>query len=49
MLRRAGANLIGVVLNNIPLKRSGYYGSYRYQYSSSYESDAGRARSSSAD
>lgn len=49
MLRRAGANLIGVVLNNIPPKRSGYYGSYRYQYSSSYESDAGRARSSSAD
>ncbi len=38
-LRRAGARLIGVVLNNIPLKRLGYYGSYRYQYSNSYESD----------
>jgi succinoglycan biosynthesis transport protein ExoP len=38
-LRRAGANIIGVVFNNVPLKRSGYYGSYKYQYTYSYESD----------
>ncbi len=39
-LRRAGANLIGVVFNNIPRKRSGYYGKayYRYQYAYSYSS-----------
>ena len=38
-LRRAGANLIGVVFNNVPLKRANYYGSYKYQYTYSYESD----------
>ncbi len=36
-LRRAGANLIGVVFNNVPLQRDGFYGGYRYQYSYSYE------------
>ncbi len=35
-LRRAGANLIGVVFNNVSLDRAGYYGGYRYQYKYSY-------------
>jgi non-specific protein-tyrosine kinase len=38
-LKRAGANLIGVVFNNVPLKRSGYYGGYKYQYAYSYEEE----------
>ena len=38
-LRRAGANLIGVVFNNVPLKRAGYYGGYKYQYAYSYEEE----------
>jgi len=38
-LRRADANLIGVVFNNVPRKRASYYGSYRYQYSYSYENN----------
>lgn len=36
-LRRAGARLIGVVFNNVPLKRAGYYGAYSYQYSYSHD------------
>ena len=32
-LRVAGANVIGVVFNNVPLKQAGYYGGYGYQYS----------------
>jgi len=36
-LRRAGANLIGVVFNNVSRKRASYYGSYKYQYTYSYE------------
>ncbi len=32
LLRRSGANLLGVVFNNVPLNRAGYYGGYRYQY-----------------
>jgi capsular exopolysaccharide synthesis family protein len=39
-LRRAGANLIGVVFNNVPLKRASYYGSYKYQYEYKYEEDS---------
>jgi non-specific protein-tyrosine kinase len=40
-LNRAGANLIGLVFNNVPLKRTGYYtgyysGYYYYQYAYSY-------------
>ena len=31
-LRVAGANVIGVVFNNVPLKQAGYYGGYGYQY-----------------
>jgi non-specific protein-tyrosine kinase len=31
-LRRSGANLVGVVLNNIQPKRAGYYGAYQYHY-----------------
>ncbi len=40
-LRRAGANVIGVVFNNVPLRRAGYYGTYRYQYTYSYEEEDG--------
>ena len=36
-LRRAGAHLIGVVFNNVPLRRVSYYGSYKYQYTYSYD------------
>jgi capsular exopolysaccharide synthesis family protein len=39
-LRRAGANVIGVVFNNVPLKRASYYGSYKYQYEYKYEEDS---------
>ena len=39
-LRRAGANIIGVVFNNVSRKRASYYGSYRYQYSYSYGNDS---------
>lgn len=39
-LRRAGANLIGLVFNNVPMGRAGYYGGrssgYYYHYSSGY-------------
>lgn len=40
-LRRADANLIGIVFNNVPIKRAGYYagyasGYYCYQYAYSY-------------
>jgi Mrp family chromosome partitioning ATPase len=40
-LRRADANVIGVVFNNVSLKRAGYYtgyssGYYYYQYAYSY-------------
>jgi len=42
-LRRAGANLIGVVFNNVPLRRAGYYGGqyngYYYQYAYDYGDD----------
>lgn len=38
-LRRAKANLIGVVFNNVPVNRAAYYGAYRYQYSYSYRSE----------
>ncbi len=31
-MRRAGARVVGVVLNRIPRKRGGYYGRYGYQY-----------------
>jgi non-specific protein-tyrosine kinase len=39
-LHRAGANLIGVVFNNVPRRRASYYGSYKYQYTYSYENDS---------
>jgi capsular exopolysaccharide synthesis family protein len=39
-LKRAGANLIGMVYNNVPLKRAsyytGYYSGYYYQYAYAY-------------
>jgi len=41
-LRHAGANLIGVIFNNVPLQKLGYYyGGYRYQYMYSYDSGDG--------
>ena len=48
-LRRAGANLIGVVFNNVPLHRTGYYGGqyngYYYQYAYDYgEEDSKKER-----
>lgn len=45
-LRRARANLIGVVFNNVPPDRAGYYGDYRYQYAEGYarERDDGGAK-----
>lgn len=36
-LSRAGANMLGVVMNHIPHRGSGYYGGYRYYYSPYYE------------
>lgn len=36
-LYRAGARVLGVVLNRIPLKNRSYYGSYHYAYSPYYE------------
>jgi non-specific protein-tyrosine kinase len=47
-LHRAGANVIGMVFNNVPVSRTGYYtgfssGYYYYQYAYSYkESEDGR-------
>ena len=38
-LRRAGANLIGVVFNNVPLNRASYYGGYAYHYKYDYSAD----------
>jgi non-specific protein-tyrosine kinase len=41
-LERVGANLIGVVLNKVPIGRDGYYYShyYYYYYNSYYEADS---------
>jgi len=47
-LRRAGARLIGVVFNNVPLKRAGYYGAYSYQYSYGHDGAGAKTRSSSS-
>jgi hypothetical protein len=42
-LRRAGANVVGLVFNNVPLGRSGYYNGYYsgyyYQYVYPYGED----------
>ncbi len=42
-MRRADANLIGMVFNNVPLKSAGYYtgyySGYYYQYAYSYGED----------
>jgi succinoglycan biosynthesis transport protein ExoP len=35
-LRRAGANLIGLVFNNVPTRRAGYYTGHYYYYSEYY-------------
>jgi Mrp family chromosome partitioning ATPase len=43
MLRRSGARLLGAVFNNVPSRRAGYYGAYRYQYA--YESSGANGRS----
>jgi non-specific protein-tyrosine kinase len=45
-LRRAGARVIGVVFNNVPLNRAGYYGAYSYQYSYDDDRDGKRTRRS---
>jgi Mrp family chromosome partitioning ATPase len=39
-MRRAGANILGVVLNRIPRNRPNYYGGYRY-YSGYYKGEYG--------
>jgi Mrp family chromosome partitioning ATPase len=42
-LKRAGANTLGVVMNDVPIKRSGYkyayYKGYYYSYYQYYYSD----------
>lgn len=38
-LEEIGANIIGVVLNNVNLKRDKYYSDYYYYYSSYYYED----------
>jgi Mrp family chromosome partitioning ATPase len=47
-LRRAGANVVGLVFNNIPLGRSGYYNGYYsgyyYQYLYPYGEDGRKGR-----
>jgi capsular exopolysaccharide synthesis family protein len=44
-LERVGANLVGVVLNKVPIGRDGYYYSYHYSYYNSYyEEDGARQR-----
>jgi succinoglycan biosynthesis transport protein ExoP len=44
-LERVGANLVGVVLNKVPIGRDGYYYSYYYSYYNSYyEEDGARQR-----
>ncbi len=49
-LRRSGANLLGVVLNDVPLRRSRYnyyYRDYQYSYSSHYNGDSPKEEKSS--
>ena len=44
-LRRSGANLLGVVLNDVPLGRSRYnyyYRDYQYSYASHYNGDGAK-------
>ena len=44
-LNRAGAHVVGVVLNRVPRKNANYYGYYRYENDSAYTIEATSAES----